>query len=145
MGSTKILVFRLKEIIYTIIFIALGVLLILFLIFMFSNKKEKITPTIEYVPGVYTSSVILDNQPVNVEVIVDKNHINSVRLIDLNEATETLYPLLEESLDNIESQLANNLTIETLNIQSKYKYTSDLLLEAISKALLKANKSTVHK
>lgn len=145
MGSTKILVFRLKKIIYTILFITLGVLLILFLIFMFSNKKEKIAPTMEYVPGVYTSSVMLDNQPVNVEVIVDKNHINSIKLFDLNETTATLYPLLEESLNNIETQLTNDIAIEALNIQSKYKHTSDLLLDAINKALLKADKDTVHK
>lgn len=145
MGSTKILVFRLKEIIFTVLFIALGVLLILLLVFMFSSKKEKIAPTMEYVPGVYTSSVMLDNQIVNVEVIVDKKHINAVRLVDLNATTETLYPLLEESLLDIETQLTNNSTVEALNIQSKYKYTSSLLLDAINQALLKANTGSVHK
>ncbi|PKM95508.1 MAG: hypothetical protein CVU84_05425 [Firmicutes bacterium HGW-Firmicutes-1] len=144
MGSTKILVFRLKEIIYTVLFIALGVLLILLLVFMFS-KKEKSTPTLEYVPGVYSSSVLLDNQPINVEVIVDRNHINSVKLIDLNTTTETLFPLLEEAMSNIETQLTSDATVDTLEIKSEFKYTSALLLEAINGALSKASVEAVHK
>lgn len=148
MGSTKIFVFRLKEIIYTVLFIVLGILLILLLIFMFSNKKEnKAVPTFEYVPGVYTSSVLLDNQPINVEVIVDNNHINSVKLIDLSTDTETLYPLLKPAMSSIETQLISqtSVAIEPLNIETEYKYTSALLLSAINDALLKAKVETVHK
>lgn len=145
MGSTKILVFRLKEIIYTVLFIALGVLLILLLVFMFSNKKDKITPTIEYIPGVYTSSVMLDNQPINVEVIVDRNHINSVKLIHLNETTASLYPLLQEAMSNIDSQLKADATLDTLQLSTEYKYTSTLLIDAINNALSKATTDFVHK
>lgn len=144
MGSTKILVFRLKEIIYTVLFIALGVLLILLLVFMFSNKKDKVTPTIEYIPGVYTSSVMLDNQPINVEVIVDRNHINSVKLIHLNETTESLYPLLQEAMSNLESQLIADTTMDTLELRAEYKYTSTLLIDAINDALAKATAEDVH-
>lgn len=144
MGSTKILVFRLKEIIYTVLFIILGVLLILLLVFMFSNKDDKATPTIEYIPGVYTSSVMLDNQPINVEVIVDRNHINSVKLIHLNETTESLYPLLKEAMSNLESQLIADKTTDTVELKAEYKYTSTLLLDAINNALEKANVNAVH-
>ena len=145
MGSTKILVFRLKEIIYTVLFIALGVLLILLLVFMFSNKKDKVTPTIEYIPGVYTSSVMLDNQPINVEVIVDRNHINSVKLVHLNATTESLYPLLQEAMSNLESQLTADTSMDNLELKAEYKYTSTLLIDAINDALAKATNEAVHK
>lgn len=139
MGSTKIVVLQLKKIIYTAFFIALGIILIILLIFMFTNnKKEETTPTMRYVPGVYSSSVYLDNQPINVEVIVDSNHINSVKIKNMNTATEILYPLLEPAMSNIESQLINDSGINNLIIESKHTHTSTLLLDAIDKALFKA-------
>lgn len=144
MGSTKIFVFRLKEILYTTFFIALGILLIILLINMFAGKKEKeTTPSFGYTPGVYTASVLLDQQPIQVEVIVDKNHINSVKLVDLNEATQTLYPLLETAMSEIESQLVLQSSIGPVEVKTEYKYTSTLLLDAINDALSKA-KSEVH-
>lgn len=148
MGSTKIFVFRLKEIIYTALFIILGILLILLLIFMFSNKKdkEKVVPTSAYVPGVYTSSVMLDDLPINVEVIVDRQQINSVKLVDLSSDTETLYPLLQPAMNSIEAQLVSqSVAIEPLQIKSEYKYTSALLLDAVNDALEKAKVEAVHK
>ncbi|MBC7960286.1 MAG: hypothetical protein H7X94_10495 [Vallitaleaceae bacterium] len=149
MGSTKIFVFKLKEIIYTALFIALGILLIFLLIFMFTNKKEKdkAIPTFEYVPGVYTSSVMLDQKPINVEVIVDSNHINSVKIIDLSSDAETLYPLLVPAMNSIESQLINQTSaaVEPLEIKTEYQYTSALLLTAVEDALSKARVESVHK
>ena len=57
-AKTKIIVLRMKELIYTGIFIALGLLLIILLIVVFSPKKreEAASPTQEptYVPGIYT-------------------------------------------------------------------------------------------
>lgn len=139
MGSTKIVVLQLKQIIYTAFFIALGIILIILLIFMFTNnKKEEATPTMQYVPGVYTSFAFLDDQPIKVEVIVDSNHINSVKLKNLSTATEILYPLLKPAMSNIESQLINDSSIDDLIIESKHTHTSTLLLDAIDRALLKA-------
>ena len=61
MAKTKIVVIQLKEIIYTVIFAALGILLILLLIFMFSGKdNEDVTSnTPLYKAGVWTSSIPL--------------------------------------------------------------------------------------
>ena len=56
-AKTKIIVLRMKELIYTGIFIVLGLLLIILLIVVFSPKKreEAASPTQEptYVPGIY--------------------------------------------------------------------------------------------
>jgi uncharacterized protein with FMN-binding domain len=138
MRSTKIIVLKLKEIIYTAIFALLGILLILLLIFMFTNKKQDATPTMNYVPGVYRSCILLKNQSLDVEVVVDKDHISAVSLMNLNTATETIYPLLKPAMSNIESQLTTDIAFEDISIDSNYKYTSDVLLKAIDVALKKA-------
>lgn len=140
MRSTKILVFRLKQIVYTALFVALGVFLIILLIFMLTKNKNESTPTFEYIPGVYTSSFLLDNQPVGIELVVDSNHINSISLIDVSDSTKSLYPILETAMENIENQMLLDGAIETLQIQTEYKHTSALLLDAINEALAKAQK-----
>ena len=40
-GKTKIVVFRMKELIYTVLFIVLAIVLILLLVFMFGPGKDK--------------------------------------------------------------------------------------------------------
>lgn len=146
MRSTKIVVLQLKEIIYTALFVVLGICLILLLIYMFSNKKDASTPTMAtYVPGVYTSSIVLEKQPVNVEVVVDKNHINSIRITDLDSAIATLNPALVPTLNDLEMQLVNDTSFENLQIHTETKHTSSLLVNAIEKALDKAKPKDIHK
>lgn len=137
--STKIVIIQLKEIIYTAIFVGLGILLILLLVFMFTPKKNNnVITSMNYVPGVYTSSIMLYNKAVNVEVIVDDNKINSVQLTDLDPAVETLCPVLQPAMDNISTQLANNISLEDISVNSDKKVTSSLLVDAIKSALEKA-------
>ena len=57
-SKTKIVVLHMKEVIYTVVFVVLGILLILLLTFMFLPNDEKHTSKKqEYMPGVYTSTV----------------------------------------------------------------------------------------
>ena len=145
MAKTKIVVIQLKEIIYTVIFAALGILLILLLIFMFKpDKKEESAQTSAdlYTAGVYTSSITLNDTALNLEVVVDKNHINSVRIVNIDEAVTTMYPLVEPSLDAIKSQLYNDVPVDQLEVQDDKKYTQQLLIDAISVALDKAQKTS---
>ena len=55
--SPKFMVFHLKELIYTLVFVLLGIVLIISLIFMFCNKnqgeKETQTTKSQYQPGLY--------------------------------------------------------------------------------------------
>ena len=69
-SKTKIIVLHLKELIYTGIFAALGILFIILLIIMFlpKEKKQETMSTVaqqttanSYVPGVYTTSLILND------------------------------------------------------------------------------------
>jgi hypothetical protein len=141
MAKTKIVVIQLKEIIYTVIFAVLGILLILLLIFMFwpDKKDETVSENTEiYRAGVWTSSIALSDTAINLEVVVDKNHINKVSIINIDETVTTMFPLIEPSLEDIATQLYEDVPIEQVKLNEDSKYTQQLLLDAIKAALDKA-------
>ncbi|HKL80506.1 MAG TPA: hypothetical protein VJ888_08735, partial [Mobilitalea sp.] len=140
MAKTKIVVIQLKEIIYTVIFAALGILLILLLIFMFNGKDDE-TASLDtnlYKAGVWNSSIALNDTAINLEVVLDENHINSVRIINIDETITTLYPLVQPSLEEIAIQLYDDVPIDQVKITEDKMYTQKLLIEAIKLALDKA-------
>lgn len=141
MGSkTKIVVLHMKEIIYTVIFATLGILLIILLITMFRSGRSD-TPTSSdkiYTPGVYTSSLTLNNTNLEMEVTVDETQIKSIRLSNLDESVATMFPLLQPALETIADQIYKTQSTDAITLSSETPYTSQILLDAINKAIEKA-------
>ena len=137
-SKTKIIVLRMKEIIYTGIFLGLAVLLIALCLIMFRPKKDEETQAASYIPGVYTASLNLGSQDVHVQVAVDSNAITSISLVPLNEAVTTMYPLMEPALEELSDQIISTQSLENLTYSSQSHYTSTALLGAIERALEKA-------
>lgn len=94
--------------------------------------------TTSYTPGIYTSPITLGESTVDVEVTVDSSHINSIRLVNLSEAAAASYPLVSPSLDHIASQILEKQSLNEITCPQENRYTSQLLLSAISDALTKA-------
>lgn len=141
-SKTKIVVLHLKELIYTGIFAALGILFIILLIIMFlpgRDDRKKDTPSESvYVPGIYSTPLMLGSQTVDVEVIVDENAITSVSLKNIDEAVATMYPLIQPSFDTIAEQIYEKQSLEGITYTDENKYTSMVLLDAIQTSLDKA-------
>ena len=140
MGSkTKIVVLHMKEIIYTVIFAVLAIVLILLLVFMFlPADKETIGTVNQYDPGVYTSSLSLNNTNLEVEVTVDESHINSIRFANLDESVTTMFPLLQPAMEEIADQICENQSVENIALSEETPYTSQVIINAINEALAKA-------
>ncbi len=140
-SKTKIVVLHLKELVYTAIFAVLGILLILLLVFMFlPDSKDKTTKeTMKYTAGVYTSSIQLNDNAIDVEVTVDSTHINSISLVNLDETTAAMYPLMQPALDNLSRQIYEKQSLENISYEDDNQYTSMVLLKAIQSALDKAS------
>ncbi len=141
MGSTtKIIILKAKELIYTLIFIALGIILIVLLLYMFSSKDKDITnnTTDKYIPGVYSSTVNLGESTLNVQVTVDKDTISNVSVFNIDETITTMYPLLEPALDEINTQIATVNSIDDINYSAENQYTYIILNQAIKNAVDKA-------
>lgn len=140
-SKTKIMVFHVKELIYTGIFILLGILFLVLIFMMFSpntskSKKEKSAAV--YQPGVYATTLTLGGNTIDVEVSVDENHINSIQLVNLNDTITTMYPLVEPSFQNLVTQICKNQSLDGITYSNDNKYTTLVLLDAITNSLNKA-------
>ena len=136
-SKTKIVVLKARELIYTGIFILLGILLILLLIFMFvpSHKSKKAKETSGYTQGVYSSPLKLGENELELSVTVKDGKAKS---ISLNKSIKTMYPLIEPSLNEINKQLPKVQNIDDIKFDGQSQYTYTLLKQAIKNALKKA-------
>lgn len=166
-ANTKIVVLRRKELLYTGIFAALGVLFIILLLMLLlpgkdtdasygtpdstdgtaaempDNVADVSTGAVAdtgntYIPGIYTTELILGNETVNVEVIVSDHAITSVSLADPSETLTTMYPLLESTMESLNDQLCEMQDPEQVTYSAETRYTSLVLLEAVKASLEKA-------
>lgn len=179
-ANTKIVVLRRKELLYTGIFAALGVLFVILLLMLllpgkdadtssgtpdspdstaetampdnvadlgrssqFSDAEDVSTGAVAdagntYIPGIYTTELILGSETVNVEVIVNDHAITSASLADPSETLTTMYPLLEPTMESINDQLCEMQDPSQVTYSAETRYTSLVLLEAVKASLEKA-------
>lgn len=153
-GSTRIVVIPLKKLIIMVCVIA--ALIILAAIFIFGGsssdaakstgvniststdtvKKNTSCPT--YSLGVYTSSILLNGTPIDIQVTVDSDNINNIEMVNLSESVQTMYPMLNSSFDEIKTAVINNGSTDNITYNAGSKYTATMLLSAIDSALAKA-------
>ena len=139
-SRTKIVVLHMKEIIYTAIFAALGILLIVLLIIMFRPDKgaDSAVTGKQYTPGIYTSTLTLNNTNLEVEVSVDSSRINSIRFSNLDETVTTMFPLIQPAIEDIAEQVYETQSLDDISLSEDAPYTSQIILDAIKEAVGKA-------
>ena len=91
-----------------------------------------------YIPGIYTTELVLGNETVNVEVIVNDHAITSVSLADPDETLTTMYPLLEPTMESLNDQICEMQDPDQVTYSAETRYTSLVLLEAVKASLEKA-------
>lgn len=154
MASTKLIVLKSKEIIYTAIFVALVILLIIILSIMFkqpdadeenntASSENTVTDSTDdtevfYNPGTYSSTISLGDTTLSVMVTVDEESITDVSLLNLDETITTMYPLLEPSVEDINTQLQYVSSIDNITYSNENHYTTTLICNAIKEALEQA-------
>ncbi len=157
-SKTKIVVFKMKELVLTVLFLLVGILVILFFLNLFSKKSSRpeavrtsVTDTNagtivsdiptsseqSYIPGVYHSTLQLGDSSVDLAVWLDADRICSISFEDLPEETAALYPLLESTLHNLTDQIVQNQSLE-VSYSDDTRYTSQALLQAIQDAIRKS-------
>ena len=192
-ANTKIVVLRRKELLYTGIFAALGVLFVILLLMLllpgkdtdasygtpdspdgtaaaempdnvanlgrsshFSDAEDvstgagadtgavldsasgSVSTDNTYIPGIYTTELLLGSETVNVEVIVSDHAITSVSLADPSETLTTMYPLLEPTMESLNDQLCEMQDPEQVTYSAETRSPSLVLLEAVKASLEKA-------
>ena len=140
-AKTKIVVVHMKNLILTGILIGIGILLLLMSLSIClsqEHKGESTATTQSYIPGVYSSSVKLNDTAIDVQVTVDENNINSVALVNLNDTVETMYPLVKPAIEDLQNQILEKQSTSNIDYSENSQYTSKVLLNAIDDALSKA-------
>lgn len=140
-SKTKIVVLHMKEVIYTIIFIIFLIILGILLFIMFRSSPDTAQTTADaplYDPGIYASSISLNDNTFDVTVTVDENRIKSIALVNLSETTAAMYPLMEPVLEDLSLQIYEQQSTDNLIYDEDNLYTATLLLNAIDDALEKA-------
>nr|MBQ8253413.1 hypothetical protein [Lachnospiraceae bacterium] len=146
-SKTKIVVLHMKELVYTGIFLFLAILFLVLIILMFFSDDKNTqsgagAETASYVPGVYTTTLMLGQNSVELEIVLDENNINSIRLVHLDEAVTTMYPLIEPSLESLANQIYDTQSLDNITYADDNRYTSNVLLDAIRTTIEKAAPET---
>ena len=152
-GKTKIVVLRMRQVVTALLFVGIGILLAIILITNFANERqdkeillenpEDTEGTIDsttpegalYIPGTYSTQIVLGKENVLLSVTVDQNTIQKVELTEKTESVDTLYPLLEPTLAQINEKLSETGTLDETLEQTENRYTSMVLLQAIRSSL----------
>lgn len=155
-GKTKIFVLHMKEVIYTGIFIFLGLIFLILLGIMFLPKHDngassESKPTHSaaestdadtelghYTPGIYSAVLEVSGNSMELQVIIEQDGITDLSFIHMDETIETMYPLFPPVLENIAEQLKSGVTLKHVAYEDSQKYTAAILLEALEAILEKA-------
>ena len=145
-SHTKIVVLRSKELVYALVLIVISVLIIMTAVSLFVPQKETAAEpqsageasSPQYVPGIYSSAIKLGSANVELQITVDADHINSITLSNLDESVSTLYPLMQPTLSELSASILENQSLDGISYTDENRYTSMLLMPAISATLDKA-------
>ncbi len=131
--QSRIFVVKLKDIIRTAVFAILGIAVIAAaVIFIFGGKGE-------YKEGTYTSGIILHGSPVELEVKVSRNAIESITLGDMGETQAVFYPTFNSCFDELAAAVIENQSTD-IELNKDYEVAEGILLDAVDNALEQARR-----
>ena len=140
MRGTKIIVLRMKELIYTAIFAGVGIILLLLIVYLFvgkgrsEGKQDTADANERYQAGIYTKDITLGESTASLEVALDTD-IKSVKIVPLDESITTMYPLMEPAVKSVSNQLAAGVAPEEVELTKESKYTQQIIVDAVEEIL----------
>lgn len=137
MSTNKFMVIKFRELLKTVIFAVLGVIIIIGLIHFVSGKLGNVTAM--YNPGEYSSEIPLENGSIAVKVTVDRKKIVAIDIVDQSEVVPVFYPLFATVGEQIAQQVVEEQTAD-IEFASGSDVTANLILGAITDSLEQAKK-----
>jgi len=138
MVKSRFVVLQMKDIVRTGIFVAIGLVLLIALIWAIMPRgAASEMGARNFVPGTYTSYIIIHNRPIGVNVTVDEDKIIDITLSDMAESQEVFYPLIRPTMALLSQEVIDR---QTTNIEAPADaaITGRILLDAINNALMQA-------
>ena len=142
MSRTRIVILQMREIIYTAVFVGLGILLLIRLFFMFwpdgkdENKEQADNgKTAVYEAGVYSKQMTVGDSVINLQVVLDEEQVKSVEMINLDDTVSAMYPLMKPSVESISNQLASGVSLDEVVLSDEGQYTEKMILNEVDSVL----------
>ncbi|MCL2573378.1 MAG: FMN-binding protein [Defluviitaleaceae bacterium] len=139
MVKSRFVVLQMKDIVRTGIFVVIGLVLLIALIWAIMPRSSNTDMGARnFIPGTYTSYIIIHNRPIGVLVTVDENKIIDITLSEMAESQEVFYPLIRPTMATLSQEVISK---QSTNIEgpADAAVTSRILLDAINNALAQAS------
>ena len=141
MSGAKIFVLHKKDLI-RIGAIALGVLVLLVVVLVLFIPRGgraaadlyEPAPVARFVPGTYSSMILLYGEPLHVRVTVSENEILSIYMTDMHDMHRVFYPLFEPRMYDLAQEIIRYQTAH-ITPSTDYPVTTGILQEAVRSAL----------
>ena len=142
MAKSRFVVLRMKDIVRTGIFVLIGIILLVALIWAIMPRGNSGAGGVQetfgsFNPGTYTAYIILHNRPVSVLVTVDNDNILDIALSELETVVEVFYPLLVPTMAELSARIISTQST-AINMPVETMHTSRILIDAINFALYQA-------
>ena len=140
MGGTKIFVLKLKDLIRIGIFVILGLALIILLLVLLvprgrgSGPDDEGMNNVRFVPGTYVSTIVLNDDPVQVRVTVSENDILMVYLTGMDDVQRTFFPLFEPRMRDLAEEVLRYQSVY-IEPSTDYPVTTGILHDAVIAAV----------
>ena len=137
MSGTKFVVVKLKELIKTVVFAVLGVIILVGLIWFFLSLGDNDSGT--YRDGVYHTQVALGAESAMVSVTIEDGMIEDVALSEMSETAMVFYPLMQSAADEVCEEVVKNQSL-AIKVSEQNVYSAQVILEAVAQGLEEAEK-----
>lgn len=134
MKGTKFMVIKFKELLKTSIFAVLGVIIIVAIIFFLVPENNE---SALYNPGTYTATIMLEGNPLHINVSVNSTSIKDISLTHTDEAIPVFYPLFETAGNTLKEEILAKQSLD-VTIPENASLTSNVILAAIADNLSRA-------
>jgi hypothetical protein len=155
MSSTKLIVLKSRELIYTALLILLVIVFVVIFFIMFKAKEatdesktsaDTSSPvavmssgaSIKYNPGTYLTHLTLSDYSVPISVQVDEYSIIGISVDNVDSALNDMYPLLSSSVEDINTQLHYVDSPDDVSFSAENNYTARLIMDCVKEALKEA-------
>ena len=138
MRGTKIMVLQMKDLIRVGAIVVAGlVLVVLALVLLLGrggDRPQEHGAEGIFIPGVYSSTIILNDKPVEVRVTVSEDEILNVYMTDMAEIQRVFFPLFEPRMYDLATEVLRNQTV-SFYPSTDYPVTTGILQRAVEAAL----------
>jgi uncharacterized protein with FMN-binding domain len=135
MSGAKIFVLHKKDLIRIgIIAVAAIAFVVMALTFLLGRRATEAAETSRFIPGTYSSTIVLNDEPLHVRVTVSENEILSILMSDLGETSRVFYPLFEPRMQDLAEEVLYHQSAY-INPQTDYPVTTAILQNAVQSAL----------